>query len=194
MSIRATLVTIGGVAWLLGVLVLETTNQVSDDGFPIAFPILALFAGVAVAWGLWSIAGSLDKPLARIGGRSVAASSGVLGVGFGLDLFPLDAGLGFLLAYTSGLFVLPLGYFVLGLGLLRSNDFPGWAKWIPLTTAAAGVANYGFHSLAPDIWDPPDAFWFVCIGLSWFLLGLGSLRIPTYWAEDTHGEVAGARF
>ena len=43
----------------------------------------------------------------------------MLGVGFGLELLPFDTWLAFLLAYSVGLFLLPVAYFVLGLGVLR---------------------------------------------------------------------------
>ena len=165
-------------AWLAGIAVLELTYEGSDDGFPIAFPILALFAGVSVGWGLWSVARSIDRRTARLGSRLVGASATVLGVGFGLELLPGDTFLAFLLAYSVGLFVLPVAFIVLGLGVLRSVVFPGWAKWVPLTTAAAGAVTYGFHALAREVWDPSDAVWYASIGVSWLLLGLASLSIP----------------
>jgi len=64
---RGLITTAGGVAWLFGILDLETTYVESDDGLPTAFLILALLAGLTVGWGLWSTAGSLDKRLARLG-------------------------------------------------------------------------------------------------------------------------------
>lgn len=96
----------------------------------------------------------------------------------GLELLPGDTFLAFLLAYSVGLFVLPAAFIVLGLGVLRSVVFPGWAKWVPLATAAAGAITYGFHALASEVWDPSDAVWCTCIGVSWLLLGLASLSIP----------------
>jgi hypothetical protein len=172
------IVSTGGLAWLAGVVVLESTYVDSDASLPIAFPVLALFAGVSVGWGLWSVARSIDLRVARLGSRLVGASATALGGGFGLELLPGDTGLGFLLAYSFGLFVLPIALIVLGLGVLRSVVFPGWAKWVPPATAAAGLVTYGFHALAPEIWDPSDAVWYISIGVSWVLLGLASLTIP----------------
>jgi hypothetical protein len=97
----------------------------SDDSFPMAFPVLALFAGLSVGWGLWSVARSLDRATARLGSRLVGASATILGVGFGLELLPFDTWLAFFLAYTVGLFLLPVAYIVLGLGVLRSRVLPG---------------------------------------------------------------------
>lgn len=165
-------------AWLAGIVVLELMYQESDGSFPMAFPLLALFAGLSVGWGLWSMARSIDGRTARLGSRLVGASAMVLGVGFGLALLPGDTFLGFLLAYSVGLFVLPVAFIVLGLGVLRSVVFPSWAKWVPLATAAAGAITYGFHALAPEVWDPSDAVWYACIGVSWLLLGFASLSIP----------------
>lgn len=171
-------------AWLAGIVVLELMYEGSDDSFPIAFPLLALLAGLSVGWGLWSVARSIDRRTARLGSRLVGVSATVLGVGFGLALLPGDTFLGFLLAYSVGLFVLPVAFIVLGLGVLRSVVFPGWAKWVPLATAAAGAITYGFHALAPETWDPSDAVWYACIGGSWLLLGLASLSIPYSSPDD----------
>ena len=176
--VRGFIISAGGIAWLAGIVVLESMYEESDDSFPIAFPLLALFAGLSVGWGLWSAARSIDRRAARLGYRLVGASATVLGVGFGLELLPGDTFLAFLLAYSVGLFVLPVAFIVLGLGVLRSVVFPGWAKWVPLTTAAAGAITYGFHALAPEVWDPSDAVWYACIGASWLLLGLASASIP----------------
>ncbi len=176
--VRGFIISAGGVAWLAGIVVLELMYEESDDSFPIAFPLLALFAGLSVGWGLWSVARTIDRRTARLGSRLVGASAAVLGVGFGLELLPGDTWLAFLLAYSVGLFVLPVAFIVLGLGVMRSVVFPGWAKWVPLTTAAAGAITYGFHALAPEVWDPSDAVWYACIGVSWLLLGLASLSIP----------------
>jgi hypothetical protein len=41
--------------------------------------------------------------------------------------------------------------------------------------AVAGVITYGFHALARDIWDPPDAMLFVILGAGWVLLGLAAV-------------------
>lgn len=180
---RGFIISAGGMAWLAGIVVLELMYEESDDSFPIAFPLLALFAGLSVGWGLWSVAQSIDRT-ARLGSRLVGASATVLGVGFGLELLPGDTWLAFLLAYSVGLFVLPVAFIVLGLGVLRSVVFPGWAKWVPLTTAAVGAITYGFHALAPEVWDPSDAVWYACIGVSWLLLGLASLSIPYGSSSD----------
>jgi hypothetical protein len=175
---RGWVISAGGIGWLVGVLVLGTTYTDTDEGLPVIFLVLAVFAGFAAGWGIWSMARSLDNRLARIGGRLVGLSSGLFGVGFGLDLLPFDTGIGFLLAYSFGLFVLPLGFLLLGVGVLPSTVFPGWAKWVPLTVVAVAAITYGFHALARNMWDPPDAVWFFTIGVGWILLGLASRRIP----------------
>ncbi len=175
---RGWFISAGAVAWLVGVIILELTYTDSDDELPIIFLVLALFAGISVGWGIWLMAGTLDYRLARIGGRLVGLSSWLFGVGFGLDLLPFDTGIGFLLAYSFGLFVLPLGFLLLGVGVLPSPVFPGWAKVVPLAVAAVAAITYGFHALARDVWDPPDTVWFISMGIGWFLLGVASLRIP----------------
>lgn len=175
---RGWLISAGGIAWLVGVLVVETTYTDTDDDLPVIFLVLALFAGLAAGCGIWSMARSLDNRLARIGGRLVGLSSAIFGIGFGLDLLPFDAGIGFLLAYSFGLFILPFGFVLLGIGVLHSAVFPGRAKWVPLSVAAMATITYGFHALARNVWDPPDAVWFISLGIGWFLLGLASARIP----------------
>jgi hypothetical protein len=122
---RGFIISAGGMAWLVGIVVLELMYEGSDDSFPMAFPVLALFAGLSVGWGLWSVARSLDRATARLGSRLVGASATILGVGFGLELLPFDTWLAFFLAYTVGLFLLPVAYIVLGLGVLRSRVLPG---------------------------------------------------------------------
>lgn len=177
-GLRGLVIAAGGTAWLAGVAVLELTYSESDESFPTLFPVLALLAGISVGWGLWSVARSMDRTTARLGSRLVGASSAVFGVGFGLELLPGDTFVAFLLAYTVGLFVLPAAFFVMGVGVIRSVVFPGWAKWVPLSTAATGAITYGFHALARQVWDPSDAVWFLSVGVSWLLLGLASLSIP----------------
>ncbi len=177
-KIRASIISSGGLAWLVGIVILETMYEESEGSLPPAFLLLAMFAGLSVAWGLWSVAQSLDRKTARVGSRMVGVSAGVLGLGFGLDLLPGDTWIAFLLAYSVGLFVLPVAFLVLGLGVRRSAVFPNWAKSVPLAVTAAGAVTYGFHALAREVWDPPDAVWFSCIGVGWFLLGLASLSIP----------------
>jgi len=184
--IRGFIISSGGLAWLTGIVILETTYEKSDDSLPYSFLLLALLAGLSVAWGLWSVARSLDRRTARVGSRLVGLSAGLLGVGFGLDLLPGDTWLAFLLAYSVGLFVLPVAFLVLGLGVRRSVVFPLWAKWVPLAVTAAGAITYGFHALAREVWDPSDAVWYSCIGVGWFLLGLASLGIP-YRMPDQAG-------
>lgn len=177
-KIRASIISSGGLAWLVGIVILETMYEESDGSLPPAFLLLAMFAGLSVAWGLWSVAHSLDRKTARVGSRLVGVSAGTLGLGFGLDLLPGDTWLAFLLAYSVGLFVLPVAFLVLGLGVRRSAVFPNWAKSVPLAVTVAGAVTYGFHALAREVWDPPDAVWYSCIGVGWFLLGLASLSIP----------------
>ncbi len=184
---RGLAIALGGVAWLGGVVTLETTYQETNDSFPVAFPLLALLAGLSVGWGLWTAAMSLDLKAARIGARLVAAAAAALGIGFGLDLVPGDAFLGFLLAYSVGLFVLPIGFIVLGIGLLRSSVIPQWASWIALSVAAVGGVTYGFHAVAPEIWDPSDVVWYAAIGVGWLLLGVAVAGSHPTWEAPTGG-------
>jgi hypothetical protein len=37
------------------------------------------------------------------------------------------------------------------------------------------MVTYGFHALAREIWDPPDAMLFVILGVGWILLGVAAL-------------------
>lgn len=192
-KMRAFIISSGGLAWLVGIVILETMHEGSDDSLPPAFLLLAVFAGLSVAWGLWSLARSFDRKTGRIGSRLVGASSGILGVGFGLDLLPGDTWIAFFAAYSVGLFVLPVAFLALGLGVRRSSVFPRWAKWVPLVVTATGTVTYGFHALAPEVWDPSDAVWYSCIGVGWFLLGLASLSIP-YGTPDQESAAVGVRF
>lgn len=161
---------VGGILWLAGVLILELTYDPELDSLPVSFEALATVAGIAVAWGCWRAAQDVDRPTGRFGLRAVAVCSGLFGVGFGIGAIP-DLFLGFLLTYTIGLFVLPVAFLVLGLGALRSQVVPGWAKWVPFVTVAVAVITYGFHALARQVWDPSDAIWFTTLRVSWIMIG-----------------------
>lgn len=184
---RGRAVSLGGLAWIAGVLVLELTYDPSNDDLPISFSILALVAGVAVGWGCWNSASRLENRTGRLGLRSVGICSLLFGVGFGLDLLP-DMFLAFLLSYTIGLFLLPVAFLVFGIGVARSMVYPGWAKWLPYAIFATAVVTYGFHALARDVWDPSDAVWFAALGLGWFVLGIAisSFRVPEI-PKETEG-------
>ena len=179
---RAGIATIvGGIMWLAGVLVLELTYDPELDSLPVSFEVLATAAGIAVGWGCWRAARDVDRPTGRFGLRAVAVCSGVFGVGFGIGAIP-DLFLGFLLTYTIGLFVLPVAFLLLGLGVVRSHVVPGWAKWVPFVTLAIAVITYGFHALARQVWDPSDAIWFTALGGSWVLIGAA---IPAFNVAST---------
>jgi hypothetical protein len=171
---RGILVAVGGLAWLAGVLILELTFDSVEDDLPLSFAVLATFAGLAVGWGCWSVASLLDRRTGQVGMRSVAVCSATFGVGFGLDVIP-DMWLGFFLAYTVGLFVIPFAFLLLGIGVAKSSVFPSWAKWVPFTVAGVAILTYAFHALARDVWDPSDAVWFTALGVGWVLLG-GAIR------------------
>lgn len=161
---------LGGVLWLAGVVVLETLMESLVDDLPIGFRLLALAAGIAVAWGQWQLASALTARLARVGARIGAIGAGAVGLGFGIGGF-----LGFSLSYVGLLFVVPLGLILLGLGLIGTTDLDRWGRWIPLLAAAVAVITYGFHALARTIWDPSDLVWFIGMGLGWLLLGIATL-------------------
>jgi hypothetical protein len=63
---------------------------------------------------------------------------------------------------------------------------PGRATWIPAFMAGAGLITYGFHALARDLWDPPDAVLFIIIGAGWVLLGIAAI------AGQTQGALGGS--
>lgn len=187
------LVSLGGLAWLTGVLILETTLDAGDEDLPISFLLLAVLAGALVLVGSWNSASALETRLGRAGMRSVALCSGVLGVGFALDVIPAMF-LGFLLAYTVGLFVLPAAFLALGLGVLRSPVYPAWGKWLPFAIFAVAAVTYGFHALARDVWDPADAVWFSALGGGWVLLGIaiGGFRDAKAGAHTPEAPLASA--
>jgi hypothetical protein len=178
------LVSAGGLAWLAGVLILETTIDSVDDDLPVSFLLLAVLAGTLVALGTWKASSGLERRSARVGMGSVAVCSAILGIGFGLDAFP-GMFLGFLLSYTVGLFALPAAFLVLGLGVARSLIFPGWGKWIPFAVFATAAVTYGFHALAREVWDPADAVWFGALGVGWVLLGVA---ISAFDEADLKGQ------
>ena len=105
-----------------------------------------------------------------------AVAALLTGVGFAIGSF-----VGFLLAYASELFVIPVGLALLGLGLWRGGGLPAWASWIPVVLAGAGLITYGFHALAREIWDPPDAMLFVILGVGWMMLGAAAVSTGSRW-------------
>jgi hypothetical protein len=155
----------GGALWLGAVALLESGRDIDS----VDVRALFLVAGLLIAVDLWRLRSRLPSRLARTGAGVTAAASLVTGVGFGIGSFA-----GFLLAYTGELFLIPLGLALLGLGLSKGG-LPTWAAWIPVMLAVAGVITYGFHALARDIWDPPDAMLFVILGAGWVLLGLAAV-------------------
>jgi hypothetical protein len=168
---RGVAVSVGGLLWLVGVLILELTFDSSNDDLPVSFSILAVLAGVGVGWGCWTSASFLEDRVARFGLRSVSVCSFVLGTGFGLALVE-DMFLGFLLSYFVGLFILPVAFLVLGFGVVKSAVYPAWAKWLPFAVSTVAFVTYLFHALARDVWDPSDAVWYTALGAGWVLLGL----------------------
>ncbi|MGI9083678.1 MAG: hypothetical protein ACR2FE_00115 [Aeromicrobium sp.] len=152
----------GGALWLGAVARLESGGDVES----IVVRTLFLLAGLLIAFDLWRLRSQLPSRLARVGATLTAAAALFTGVGFGIGSFA-----GFLLAYAGELFVIPLGLALLGLGLWRGGGLPTWAPWIPVMLAVAGVITYGFHALARETWDPPDAMLFVILGAGWMVLG-----------------------
>lgn len=158
---------LGATIWLLGVGLLESGQDIGDASVRTSFGI----AGLLIGHGLWRLRLRLPAKFARVGVALCAVASTAVGLG-------LAAGTsaGWIAAYSGILFVLPLGLALLGMGLWRGGGLTAWAKWIPVALAAAGVVTYGFHTLARDVWDPPDSVMFILLGSGWLLLGLADLR------------------
>lgn len=156
----------GGALWLSAVARLEAGGDVDS----IDVRTLFVVAGLMIALDLWRLRTRLPSRLARTGAALTAAAVLLTCVGFGIGSFT-----GFLLAYTGELFLIPLGLALLSLGLWRGGGLPPWAAWIPVVLAGAGLITYGFHALAREIWDPPDAMLFVILGAGWMLLGVAAL-------------------
>lgn len=156
----------GGAMWLGGVGLLE--SGVDVDSFAVRGCFFA--AGLLVGLGLWGLRARLPSTVAKVGSTLTAVTAALVAVGFALGSF-----VGFLLVYVGLLFVIPLGMVILAVGLWRGGGLPGWATWIPAFMAGAGVITYGFHALARDIWDPPDAMLFIIIGAGWVLLGIAAI-------------------
>ena len=157
--------------WLAGVALLE--SGVDVDSFVVRACFLV--AGLSAGLGLWGLRARLPSRVARLGAMWTAVTAAVVGVGFALGSF-----VGFMLVYVGQLFLIPLGMALLAVGLWRRGGLPRWAKWIPVLMAVAGLVTYGFHAVARDVWDPPDAVFFIIIGVGWVLLGLAAM------AQDGH--------
>jgi hypothetical protein len=160
----------------MGVIVLELTYDPTKGDLPVTFALLAVSAGIAVGWGCWSAASLLDRRLGRFGMRAVAACSATFGLGLGLDLLPA-LWIGFFLAYSVGLFVLPGAFAILGFGVMRSVVYPTWGSWVSFAVSGVAVTTYGFHALARQTWDPPDWVWFVTLGVGWISMGVAIARM-----------------
>ncbi len=57
------------------------------------------------------------------------------------------------------------------IAVTNSDVFPRCGKWIPFSVVGVAALTYGFHAVARDVWDPPDAVWLVALGVGWVLLG-----------------------
>ena len=182
-------VVLGGILWLAGVVVLEAQHDQESDSLPPAFPALAVLAGALVCRGMWVAARTWPRRMARVSARLMAACALMLGLGFGAHLLPFDTFLAFLVSYTVLLFLLPVAFAALGVVALRAPPLPHWAGWSALAVAASAVVTYGFHALARDVWDPPDAVWFIAVGGGWVLLGVAMARAD---AAPVPGEDADA--
>jgi len=169
----------GGALWLGAVVRLESGGDVDSTDVRTLF----LLAGLLIAFDLWRLRAHLPSRLARAGAAVTAVAAFLTGVGFAVGSF-----VGFLLAYTNELFVIPVGLALLGLGLWRGGGLPAWASWIPVVLAAAGLITYGFHALAREIWDPPDAMLFVILGVGWMMLGAAAVSTGSRWRRATSPE------
>lgn len=156
----------GGALWLSAVALLE--SGVDVDSFAVRGCFFA--AGLLVGLGLWGFRAHLPSKVAKVGATLTAVTAALVAVGFALGSF-----LGFVLVYVGQLFLIPLGMVVLAVGLWRGGGLPGWATWIPAFMAIAELITYGFHALARDIWDPPDAMLFIVVGAGWVLLGIAAI-------------------
>jgi hypothetical protein len=156
----------GGVLWLGAVALLESGGDVDELGVRALF----LVSGLLIALDLGRLRSRLPSPVARLGAAVTMVAALMTGLGLGMGTYA-----GFLLAYTGELFLVPLGLALLGLGLSRGGGLTTWAPWIPVALAGAGLITYGFHALARDVWDPPDAMLFVILGVGWMLLGVAAL-------------------
>lgn len=156
----------GGVLWLTGVVLLESGTDVDSLAVRATF----LVAGLLLAVDLYVLRSRLPARTAKVGVICSALTCAGIGVGFASGGF-----IGFLLAYYGLLFTLPLGLVLVGIGLRTGGGLPSWAVWIPVLLAAAGAITYGFHALAPDLWDPPDSVMFIILGVGWLLLAAAAL-------------------
>lgn len=152
----------GGALWLGAVARLESGGDADSSDVRTLF----LLAGLLIAFDLWRLRTRLSSRVARAGAAVTATAALLTGAGFAIGSFA-----GFMLAYTGELFLIPLGLALLGLGLWRGGGLPRWAPWIPIALAGAGLITYGFHALAREVWDPPDAMLFVILGAGWMMLG-----------------------
>jgi len=157
---------VGGALWLVGVVLLESGLDVDSVAVRGCF----FAAGLLVGLGLWGLRTRLPSKVAKCGAAFTAFTAALVAVGFAIGSFA-----GFLLVYVGQLFLIPLGMVTLAVGLWRRGGLPAWATWIPVFMAGAGLVTYGFHALARDIWDPPDATLFVIIGTGWVLLGIATI-------------------
>lgn len=147
----------------------------SDSSLPQAFLLLALFAGLSVAWGLWSEARSLDGRSARPGSRFVGASAGCSASYLDWISWRATPGSPSCQPIPSASSSLPSHSWSLG-GSLAFRCLSPVGEVGPADRC--GAFTYGFHALAREVWDPSDAVWYSCIGVGWFLLGLASLSFP----------------
>lgn len=164
----------GGALWLAGVALLESGLDV--DSFAVRGCFFA--AGLLAGLGLWGLRAPLPSKVAKCGATLTAATAALVAVGFALGSFG-----GFLLVYVGQLFLIPLGMAILAVGLRRRGGLPAWATWIPVFMAGAGLVTYGFHALARDIWDPPDAMLFIIVGAGWVLLGIAAIASHSRGAD-----------
>lgn len=146
-----------------------------------SFAVRACFfvAGLLAGLGLWGLRTPLPSLVAKCGAMLTAFTVALVAVGFAIGSFA-----GFLLVYVGQLFLIPLGMVILAVGLWRRGGLPAWATWIPAFMAGAGLVTYGFHALARDIWDPPDATLFVIIGAGWVLLGIAAIASHGIAADE----------
>ena len=161
------LLAVGGLLWILGTVALVAGVQTDSYLFKLSFG----GAGVAAAIGFTVKARWFTSMWSRVGATMCGLF--VLAAGGGLCH---SSWLGFIAAYASILFLLPVSMAVLAVGLRREQPRLRLVRWVPVGLVTLAVVTYGFHAFARTLWDPADWVLFFGIGVALLLLGVGLTR------------------